>query len=299
MVDVLAQVEGEEVVACTRPVAVKRCPGSLSTFATDLVPCGNCIGCDLERSRQWAVRCMHEASCHTDNAFVTLTYDDAHVPAGGSLDPSAFPLFMRRLRKEAPGVRYFACGEYGEQFGRPHYHALLFGYWPGDAVASGERGGYPVWRSGVLSSLWPFGFSELGSVTFDSAGYVARYVTKKVRGIAASEHYSSVDPETGELVFRTPEFSRMSRRPGIGAAWFGRYGDELEPKGTVIVAGKEVPTPRYYRKLMAKSSAAAAEELARVAARRCFVREPAMNEVQLDRNEQFLMASHNLQRGLE
>jgi len=73
----------------------------------------------------------------------------------------------------------------------------------------------------------------------------------------------------------------------------------LEPKGTVIVAGKEVPTPRYYRKLMAKSSAAAAEELARVAARRCFVREPAMNEVQLDRNEQFLMASHNLQRGLE
>lgn len=286
-------------MACTRPVAIKRGKGSLSTFATDLVPCGSCLGCDLERSRQWAVRCMHEASLHEANAFVTLTYDDEHLPAGGSLDPSAFPLFMRRLRKAArDGVRYFYCGEYGENFGRPHYHALLFGWWPADAEQSGVRGDHAVYRSTTLAGLWPQGFSEVGSVTFDSAAYVARYVTKKVRGAASAEHYQAVDRETGEVFQRAREFAQMSRRPGIGAGWFGRFGGELERNGTVVVSGKETPMPRYYRKLMDKASPEAAERLEKEARRRQWLLEPLATEEQFDKNEQYQVASHNLSRRL-
>lgn len=287
-------------MACTRPVAIKRREGSgsLSTFATDLVPCGNCLGCDLERSRQWAVRCMHEASLHQDNAFVTLTYDDEHLPAAGSLDPAAFPLFMRRLRKEAPGVRYFYCGEYGEEGWRPHYHALLFGWWPGDARRCGARGDHAVFRSEALGRLWPFGFSEVGDVSFDSAAYVARYVVKKVRGSAAAEHYAWCDQETGEVWQRTEEFAQMSRRPGIGAGWFGRFGAELERNGKVVVAGHETPMPRYYRKLMDKASPEAAERLAQEAAIRQFVREPRERPEQFAKNEEFQVASHNYSRRL-
>lgn len=285
-------------MACTRPVAVKRGSGSLSTFATDLVPCGNCLGCDLERSRQWAVRCMHEASLHENNAFVTLTYDDEHLPAGGSLDPSAFPLFMRRLRKESPGVRYFYCGEYGEELRRPHYHALLFGWWPADARRCGARGDHAVFRSEALSRLWRCGFSEVGDVSFDSAAYVARYVVKKVRGSAAAEHYAWCDQETGEVWSRTQEFAQMSRRPGIGAGWFGRFGSELERNGKVVVAGKETPMPRYYRRLMDRAAPEAAEELARQAARRQWLLEPKATEEQFWKNEQFQEASHSLERNL-
>lgn len=275
---------------------MKRGSGSLSTYATDLVPCGNCLGCDLERSRQWAVRCMHEASLHDDNCFVTLTYDDEHIPAGGSLDPSAFPLFMRRVRKVVSDVRYFYCGEYGENFSRPHYHALLFGWWPRDAEQCGSRGDHRVYRSAELSRLWPFGFHEFGSVTFDSAAYVARYVVKKIRGPEAVNHYLAVDVDTGEVVARCEEFAQMSRRPGIGAGWFGRFGGELERNGTVVVSGRETPMPRYYRKLMDRFAPEAAGVLARAAAVRQWLNEPKATDEQFARNEAFQVASHNLSR---
>lgn len=241
---------------------------------------------------------MHEASLHEVNAFATLTYDDAYLPPAGSLDPRAFPLFMRRLRKAVRPrkVRYFYCGEYGEELGRPHYHALLFGWWPEDAVEVGSRGDHRVYRSAVVRELWPFGFSEVGSVTFESAAYVARYVTKKVRGEAAADHYLAVDVESGEVFARVPEFAQMSRRPGIGAGWFDRFGDELEPKGTVIESGREVPMPRYYRKLMDGSSPEAAWRLQRIAAMRQFVREPKQTPEQFAKNELFLTARHTQTR---
>ena len=91
------------------------------------LPCGQCIGCRLERSRQWAIRCVHEASLHERNCFITLTYRDECLPTNGSLDLDAFQKFMKRLRRRfGEGVRFFHCGEYGENFGRPHYHAILF-----------------------------------------------------------------------------------------------------------------------------------------------------------------------------
>lgn len=217
------------------------------------VPCGQCIGCRLERSRQWAVRCMHEASLYEDNCFVTLTYDDEHLPADGSLDKSHFQKFMKRLRKANPDerIRFFHCGEYGD-LGRPHYHACLFNKDFADKVPWKMRNGFPTWLSEELASLWEFGFHELGSLTFESAAYVARYVTKKVTGRNAAEHYERVNPLTGELYQLEPEYTTMSRGGrgkglgGIGQPWFEKFKAEVYPADEVIVRGKRMKPPRRY-----------------------------------------------------
>lgn len=226
-------------------------------FALQL-PCGQCIGCRLEKSRQWAVRCMHEASCHRENSFVTLTYADEFLPPSGSLDRRAFPLFMKRLR-EVVGyerVRYFYCGEYGERTFRPHYHALLFGLDFPDKVEWSRRGDFPVWRSAVLEDCWSLGQSEIGSVTFDSAAYVARYVMKKVTGPDAEAYYNG----------RTPEFVGMSRGrkrgDGIGGRWYREFGSSVAARDSVIVAGRECKPPRYYDQLLERSDPGRFAEIA-------------------------------------
>lgn len=199
----------------------------------------------------WAVRCMHEASLYENNCFLTLTYDEAHLPENGSLDKRDFQLFMKRLRREVipnevAKIRYYHCGEYGAAFGRPHYHAALFGFDFPDKVVWTIRKDYPTWRSPRLERLWPHGQSELGSVTFESAAYVARYIMKKVVGPMAFEHYTVVDLETGEGFIREPEYTTMSRRPGIGKGWFEKFGKEVYPADTVIARGLEMKPPRYY-----------------------------------------------------
>lgn len=212
------------------------------TDASLMVPCGQCVGCRLERSRQWAARCMNEASLHSENCFITLTYKDAPP----SLCYRDFQLFMKRLRKVFPKVRFYMCGEYGENFERPHYHACLFGMNFPDRVKFGRK----LYRSALLERLWPHGFSSIGDVTFESAAYVARYIMKKVTGDLADEHYSyGVDPDTGEILRREPEFCHMSLKPGIGAAWLHRYVSDVYPDGKMVVRGSESSPPRYYDKL--------------------------------------------------
>lgn len=213
-----------------------------------VVACGQCWGCRLERSRQWAVRCMHEASLYEENCFLTLTYADEFLPKFGSLDKAAFPKFMKRLRKliSPKKVRFFHAGEYGARLGRPHYHACLFGHDFADKVPWSSRGGYPVWRSGQLEALWACGQSELGSVTFESAAYVARYIMKKVTGENAGEHYSTVDASSGEVVELEREYTTMSRRPGIGKPWLDRFMCEVYPEDSVVVRGRLMKPPRFY-----------------------------------------------------
>lgn len=225
------------------------------------LPCGRCIGCRQERARQWTIRVMHEASLHEECCFITLTYDDGHLPPGGSLVYRDFQYFMRRLRRSVAeedkrrrktprGVRFFACGEYGEELGRPHFHAALFG-------VSFREDRY-VWRKGeskailyrspALERLWPFGISSVGELTEQSAGYIARYVLKKVTGHRSDEHYRKVDKATGEVVWLEPEFVRMSLKPGIGARWIDRFGPtDVFPHDRVVFRGRETPVPRYYR----------------------------------------------------
>lgn len=212
------------------------------------VPCGQCIECRLRRSRDWAVRCMQEASLHEMNWFVTLTYADEYLPEGGSLDRRAFPLFMKRLRKEYGSVRYFHAGEYGERNGRPHYHALLFGLWLDDVRACGEsQSGYPVFEAEGLSALWPFGIVQLGGVSFESAQYVASYCVKKVSGPRAEAHYQRVDGQ-GCVHQLEPEYATMSRRPGIGFGWYKEFRGEVYRDDGVLARGHLVVPPRFYDK---------------------------------------------------
>lgn len=193
---------------------------------------------------------MHEASLHEENAFISLTYADEHLPRLESLDRKAFPLFMRRLRKAYSGrrIRYYHCGEYGDRFGRPHYHSCLFGFDFRDKTVWTSRNGFPVWRSEELERLWPYGQSEIGSVTFESAAYVARYVVKKVRGSdeVVAKAYQYCDPRSGEIGIREREYATMSRRPGIGREWYEKYKSEVYPEDEVVVRGRLMKPPRYY-----------------------------------------------------
>lgn len=218
------------------------------------VACGQCIGCRLEKSRQWAMRCVHEASLYEDNCFLTLTYNDDNLPSDWSLDKKHFQDFMKRLRKriEPRKVRYFHCGEYGEENGRPHYHACLFNWEPPDKELWSVRDGVKLYRSAMLEELWTFGHSTIGEVTFESAAYVARYVMKKVTGAKADEHYKFIDNDTGELYSVIPEYTTMSRRPGIGKGWFDKYHSDCFPSDSVIIRGKEVQPPKYYESLYEK-----------------------------------------------
>ena len=154
------------------------------------LPCGGCIGCRMERVRQWSLRCVHESRLYRDNCFLTLTYSDDNLPANGSLMPEHFTLFMKRLRfAYGEGIRFFMCGEYGEKLGRPHYHACLFNFDFPDKELHTISKGNRVYKSQALEKLWGLGHCWIGSVTPQSAAYVAGYVMKKITGDKAQEHY--------------------------------------------------------------------------------------------------------------
>ena len=214
------------------------------------VPCRMCIGCRIDYRREWAIRCQHEAQMHRDNIFLTLTYDQVHLPKDGNLDHRHFQKFIKSLRKRTGlKIRYMMCGEYGPKTLRPHYHAILFGYRPEDAYHWATRNGHKTWRSPTLEKAWWRGNSEFGSVTQQSAEYVAGYIHKKVIGTKADEHYTIVHQETGEILGRrTPEYSRMSNRPGIGKTWLEKYHTDVFPEDLVTVeGGKKFKVPKYYR----------------------------------------------------
>jgi hypothetical protein len=210
------------------------------------LPCGRCVGCKLERSRQWAVRCMHEKNLHDKSCFLTLTYKDEYLPPGGTLVLRHLQLFMKRLRKAlGDGIRFYACGEYGDHNARPHYHLLLFNVDFPDKVFHSCRGENDYFTSALVSKLWPFGHNLLGEVTKESAAYVARYVLKKISGAPAAGHYAVIDAH-GEVYDRVPEFTVMSRRPGLGTGYYEKYADEVYAHDSIVVSGREVRPPKFY-----------------------------------------------------
>lgn len=213
------------------------------------VPCGRCIGCRMDRARSWAVRCVHEASLYEKNCFITLTFSDKFLEPSGSLVKADFQNFMKRLRKRFYGnmkgdVRYFHCGEYGDRLGRPHHHACLFNFDFPDRVLWKVREGVRLYRSAILEQLWPVGFCTVGDVSFESACYVARYVVKKINGDLAPGHYQG----------RLPEYTTMSRRPGIGRAWFDRFKSDVYPKDFVVIQGRKYKVPQYYDRFLESMS---------------------------------------------
>lgn len=218
------------------------------------VPCGNCIGCRIDKSRQWAIRCVHEAKEHTHNCFLTLTYDDKNLPAYGSLQKADLQRFFKRLRKDGHSFRYFAVGEYGPSTRRPHYHVILFGM---DFISDRRRykssgSGESLYKSPYLESKWTFGESLIGSFSYQTAAYTARYCMKKVTGERAKESYVFINPLNGEKIPIEHEFSIMSLKPGIGSSWYEKYGSDAFPSDYLVHKGKYHPVPRYYTNKLEK-----------------------------------------------
>lgn len=212
------------------------------------LPCYQCVECRLARSLSWAVRCMHEKQLHTESSFVTLTYDNEHLPEGGTLVMRDHQLFMKRMRKRyGKGIRFFMCGEYGERGRRPHYHYLFFNRDFGDRKfyklsKSGER----LYTSDEVSELWRSGFNVIGDVTLESCAYVARYICDKVNGDMAASHYDSVDAH-GCITRLLPEFNCGSRRPGLASEWYEQFGKHSHVSGDhCVLNGKRVKMPRFY-----------------------------------------------------
>lgn len=242
-------------MACYSPIDAYRKIGGGITFdkkesagVEQQLPCGQCIGCRLQRSSQWATRIVHEASLHDQNCFVTLTYDNHNLPPDGQINVEHFQKFMKRLRfNTKKKIRYYHCGEYGEKFSRPHYHACLFGIdFLEDRELIKETKGSKLYKSETLQKCWKKGFCSIGNLTYESAAYVARYIMKKQNGDNAIHHY--VDKETGECL--TKEYTTMSRRPGIGSDWFDKHHKDIFPQDHVVIKNglkyREVSPPKYY-----------------------------------------------------
>ena len=226
------------------------------------LPCGRCIGCLNERCRQWSVRCMHESQMHLLNCVVTLTYDDDHLPYHNSLSYADFQSFIRALRKRLKvPIRYFVSGEYGEQRERPHFHACLFGIDFLDKVPwKTSSNGSSLFSSPLLSKVWTFGQALVGEMSPQSAMYVAGYVHKKRTGWRSMEFYRRLDEDTGEWFYLEPEFSHCSLKPGIGSGWIDKFGSEVFLGDSVIVNGKEVPSTKYYDKLLKRRDRLASDD---------------------------------------
>lgn len=229
------------------------------------LPCGQCSGCRIQRSREWANRCMLELQYHDSAFFVTLTYDDAHVPRSYYADPETgeamtsltlvkrdFQLFMKRLRKKFSDdkIRFFMAGEYGGQTFRPHYHAIIFGLHLDDlSLYKKSPQGFSYYNSPSLQSCWcdldgnPIGFAVVAEVTWETCAYTARYVMKKLTGDEA-QFYTDFNIQ--------PEFTLMSRKPGIARQYYDEH-PEIYKKEFINVStekgGLKFRPPRYYDKL--------------------------------------------------
>lgn len=251
---------------------------------------------------------MHEAKTHRYNSWLTLTYDDAHLPSkfdtgivhpitkkrvySGTLVKRDPQQFFRRLRKalcrkgsanhraflytprisadmgpcpiprEKPNLRYYYGGEYGEKYGRPHYHLCLFNLDFADKkhVQTTDTG-FKLYESPSITRLWKLGGHSIGELTWEAAAYTARYIMKKINGKKQQQHYQSIDQETGEIITRVPEFNDMSRKPGIAAEWLERFITDVYPSDQVIQRGHAIKPPRYYDKQYEKNYPAEMEQI--------------------------------------
>lgn len=205
------------------------------------IKCGQCMGCRLDHALDWAIRLVHESKMHQDAIFLTLTYDDDHYPADSSLHVDHMQAFFKRLRARLGDthIRYFYSGEYGDRSDRAHYHAIVYGWTPPDLqlLKKGAKNSPPLYVSSLLVDVWRQGYVIIGEVNFDTCSYVARYVTKKMKGKKADEHYHG----------RAPEFSQMSRRPGIGATFWDTYKSDILVHDAVVYGlGKKARPCRFY-----------------------------------------------------
>lgn len=202
-----------------------------------LVSCGKCVECLIRKANEWAYRCMEEAKLYKNNCFVTLTYNDENLPTDGNLVRRDVQNFVKRLRSSVSPkrIRFFYCGEYGLKNLRPHYHLIIFNHdfldkW----FFKRDKKGTPLFRSSELEELWPFGFSSVAELTFESARYCAKYL-QKLRS---------------DITNLVPPFIGMSLKPGIG---YSAITPEILTRGGISKNGKSIPIPRYFLKVLSQS----------------------------------------------
>lgn len=242
-----------------------------SEYGYEVIPCGQCIGCRLEYSRQWANRGYLEAKCWDQNWFITLTYDEDHIRIleetksksgitfwnegdwNGTLVSEDLTQFMKNLRQimkreyNQDGIRFMACGEYGEQGERPHYHIILFNcnlplesfYEP--RIINHET----YFQNKIIERAWNKGISNVSEASWNNIAYTARYITKKINGNGSDEMYA----EKGQK----KEFFRVSRMPGIGEIYYQKHKDEIYKNDLITIKNKQgvinSKPPKYFDKL--------------------------------------------------
>lgn len=226
------------------------------------LPCGRCIGCRNDLTKDWAVRCYHESQLHDHNCVLTLTFDEDHINNTGTLVKEDVVNFIKRLRAYISRsellktkhrhlyrkrISYLYCGEYGHKFKRPHYHIILFGFdFPDKKFLKDSESGDQLFSSEILQKLWPFGFSTIGQMSMASAMYCASYITKYVSNKEKSLYYT--DQQTGE--YKQPEFGNASKKPALGLNWLKTYVNDISAHNSVIIADQKYRIPRYYLKKM-------------------------------------------------
>ncbi|AXL15418.1 replication initiator protein [Microviridae sp.] len=220
--------------------------------------CGRCGACRSNRARSWAIRCYHELQTNTRTVngckipvgvFVTLTYDDEHLPKNGSLNVEDWQRFAKRVRNHLGPFRFLQCGEYGS-LGRPHHHACLFGVdFSADRQTLETNGDQVTWKSDQLHNLWGKGFTMMAPLNFATASYTAGYVVKKAK-TAEWEEQTSYIGDNLEVITPKQEFITMSRNPGLGRDWFEKYWRDVYPLDQVRIGGKEYSPPKYYDNLL-------------------------------------------------
>lgn len=249
---------------CTCPLDAWAGPDGVPVFSPSqtysgarffCLPCGKCLGCQLDHARGWSVRCVHEGQMRGSCCFATLTYEGEHLPPGGDLCFEDVRLFLARVRKRfGEGVRYFGCGEYGTKKLRPHYHLVFFGLDFDDRVPFGKsRSGVPYDTSETLSRLWGKGFATVQDFTRECGEYVARYTMKKrPQGGAFADRLLRWDDDGVQYQVR-PEFLMMSRGKrfgGIGREWALKFKSDWFPSDFVVLNGQRYQVPRFYTTLL-------------------------------------------------
>lgn len=223
------------------------------------IRCGKCLSCKSAYAGSWATRLFLESICHAQSSCITLTYNDENLPEYGNINLDHVTSFIRLLRqwynrKGVPiSIKYFGGAEYGSDKGRPHYHVIVYGYYPEDAYYWRRKKVVRYYRSPTLEKLWKKGNVEFASVTPAACSYVANYCLKKLKGSEGQEYYhenGSPDLITGEWIDKIPETARMSK--GIGKSFYDQFRDQIYPADFVVVSGRKRPVPRYFDKLLEK-----------------------------------------------
>ncbi len=247
------------------------------------VACGQCLGCRVDHRLMWSIRIVHEASLYLDqfgNSWATLTYRDPsacndqeyknghHIDRQGQLHPQHVSDFIRSLRKANTDhkIRYFYCGEYGDENQRPHYHICLFNHSFNDQYLWNDDEGLYTYTSEELQKHWRWGFTTVAEINLRTAAYTAGYAIKKITGKRAADHYLRCD-EYGEAYWLLPEYIRMStgrKKPcGLGAKFYEKFNSDIFPSDTSPVPGygQSQLVPRYYQNILAEENPAMLETI--------------------------------------